>query len=144
MPGQRLARVHRRLSDPRHAGSTVAAIAYASGFRDISTFNRAFRQQFGMTPSDARAPALAHRRPRFDKADGVTHGGETGRDAVRDLDGEPLLARHDDLDHVETVGAEVFGQARIVGETPFVGAEMEDEDIPDFCGYIVHRTLPST
>ena len=47
--------VHRRLTDPRHAGSTVAAIAYASGFRDISTFNRAFRQQFGMTPSDARA-----------------------------------------------------------------------------------------
>ena len=53
--GQRLARVHRRLTDPRHAGSTVAAIAYASGFRDISTFNRAFRQQFGITPSDARA-----------------------------------------------------------------------------------------
>jgi hypothetical protein len=21
---------------------------------------------------------------------------------------------------------------------------MENEDIPDFCGYIVHRTLPST
>jgi len=53
--GQRLARVHPRLTDPRHVGSTVAAIAYASGFRDISTFNRAFRQQFGMTPSDARA-----------------------------------------------------------------------------------------
>ena len=53
--GQRLARAHRRLTDPRHAGSTVAAIAYASGFRDSSTFNRAFRQQFGMTPSDARA-----------------------------------------------------------------------------------------
>jgi AraC-like DNA-binding protein len=53
--GQRLTRVHRRLTDPRHAGSTVAAIVYASGFRDISTFNRAFRQQFGMTPSDARA-----------------------------------------------------------------------------------------
>jgi AraC-like DNA-binding protein len=53
--GQRLARVHRRLSDPRHAGTTVAAIAYASGFRDISTFNRAFRRQFSMTPLNARA-----------------------------------------------------------------------------------------
>jgi AraC-like DNA-binding protein len=52
--GQRLARVHRRLTDPRHAGTTIAAIVYASGFRDISTFNRAFRHQFGMTPSDAR------------------------------------------------------------------------------------------
>jgi transcriptional regulator GlxA family with amidase domain len=53
--GQRLARVHRRLTDPRHAGATIAEIAYASGFGDISTFNRAFRQHFGMTPSDARA-----------------------------------------------------------------------------------------
>jgi AraC-like DNA-binding protein len=52
---QRLARMHRRLTDPRQAGPTVAAIAHASGFRDISTFNRAFRQQFGMTPPDARA-----------------------------------------------------------------------------------------
>jgi AraC-like DNA-binding protein len=47
--------VHRQLTDPHHAGSTVAAIAYASSFRDISTFNRTFRQQFGTTPSGARA-----------------------------------------------------------------------------------------
>jgi transcriptional regulator GlxA family with amidase domain len=53
--GQRLARVYRQLADPGHAGMTVAAIAYATGFRDISTFNRAFRRHFGMTPSEARA-----------------------------------------------------------------------------------------
>jgi AraC-like DNA-binding protein len=53
--GQRLARVHRRLTDPRYADMTVAAIVYASGFHDISTFNRDFRRQFGMTPTDVRA-----------------------------------------------------------------------------------------
>ncbi len=35
-------------------------------------------------------------------------------------------------------------EARIVGEAPLVSSKMEDEDIPDFSGYIVHRTLPST
>ncbi|MGH8188275.1 MAG: AraC family transcriptional regulator [Steroidobacteraceae bacterium] len=54
---QRLARVHRMLTDPRHAGRTIGDIALAVGFGDISTFNREFRRQFGMTPSDVRAAA---------------------------------------------------------------------------------------
>ncbi|MCJ8055094.1 helix-turn-helix domain-containing protein [Shinella curvata] len=33
---------------------TVGEIAYASGFPDISTFSRAFRHQFGMSPSEVR------------------------------------------------------------------------------------------
>jgi AraC-like DNA-binding protein len=53
--GQRLARVHRRLAAPGSADATISAIAYAAGFRDLSTFNREFRRQFGMTPSDVRA-----------------------------------------------------------------------------------------
>jgi AraC-like DNA-binding protein len=55
--GQRLARVHRMLSDPRYGHQTIGAIAYHVGFSDLSTFNRAFRRQFGATPSDARAAA---------------------------------------------------------------------------------------
>ncbi len=54
---QRLARTHRMLADPRYAGSTVIAIAFAAGFGDISYFNRAFRRRFGATPSDIRAEA---------------------------------------------------------------------------------------
>jgi AraC-like DNA-binding protein len=53
--GQRLALVHRRLARPGSAGLTIGAIAYAAGFRDLSTFNREFRRHFGMTPSDVRA-----------------------------------------------------------------------------------------
>lgn len=53
--GQRLAHVHRRLAQPGSADLTISAIAYAAGFRDLSTFNREFRRHFGMTPSDVRA-----------------------------------------------------------------------------------------
>lgn len=52
---QRLARAHRMLTDPRHAGSTVSAIAMAAGFGDLSYFNRSFRRRFGAAPSELRA-----------------------------------------------------------------------------------------
>jgi threonine/homoserine/homoserine lactone efflux protein/AraC-like DNA-binding protein len=52
--GQRLTRVHRMLADPRFADRTIADIALAVGFGDLSTFNREFRRRFGMTPSDVR------------------------------------------------------------------------------------------
>ena len=55
---QRLARAHRMLTDPRHAGSTVSAIALASGFGDLSHFHRSFRRRYGATPSDVRAAGL--------------------------------------------------------------------------------------
>jgi AraC-like DNA-binding protein len=51
---QRLARVHRMLSDPRYADLTIGTIAYNVGFGDLSTFNREFRRHFGATPSNVR------------------------------------------------------------------------------------------
>jgi len=53
--GQRLARVHRLLSDPRYANHTIGALAFHVGFGDLSTFNHAFRRHYGLTPSDVRA-----------------------------------------------------------------------------------------
>lgn len=53
--GQRLARVHRMLNDPRHAPLTIGAIACGAGFGDLPTFDREFRRCFGATPSDVRA-----------------------------------------------------------------------------------------
>jgi len=52
--GERLARVKRMLRDSRYAHLTIAQIAQASGFNDISYFNRAFRRHFGATPTDMR------------------------------------------------------------------------------------------
>ena len=51
----RLDRAHRLLADRRFDGSRIAAIAYESGFSDLSYFNRCFRRRYGLTPSDFRA-----------------------------------------------------------------------------------------
>jgi AraC-like DNA-binding protein len=64
--GQRLARAHRALTNPKFDSYQVSAIAYGVGFGDLSYFNRCFRQRYGATPRDireARAPAV---RPRSD------------------------------------------------------------------------------
>ena len=52
--GERLTRVRRMLRDPRYAHLTIAQLAHACGFNDISYFNRAFRRHFGATPTDVR------------------------------------------------------------------------------------------
>jgi AraC-like DNA-binding protein len=52
---QRLAKVHRMLSDPRRDGDKISTIAFECGFGDVSYFNRAFRRSYGSAPSDIRA-----------------------------------------------------------------------------------------
>ena len=54
---ERLARVHRILSDPRMSARPIGAIAIEAGFGDLSYFNRAFRRRYGAAPSDVRAGA---------------------------------------------------------------------------------------
>jgi AraC-like DNA-binding protein len=54
---QRLARSYRMLTEPAHIHRTVSAIAFQVGFGNLSYFNRAFRNRFGITPSDARRDA---------------------------------------------------------------------------------------
>ena len=53
----RLARAWRMLTDVSQLHRPIHAIAHESGFADLSYFNRAFRQQYNMTPSDARERA---------------------------------------------------------------------------------------
>jgi AraC-like DNA-binding protein len=53
--GQRLARAHRMLSDPRLADQKISTVAFDAGFGDLSYFNRVFRRRFGATPSELRA-----------------------------------------------------------------------------------------
>ena len=50
----RLSRAHRMLVNPRLADRSISAIASEAGFSDLSYFNKAFRRQFGGTPSDVR------------------------------------------------------------------------------------------
>jgi AraC-like DNA-binding protein len=57
--GERLARVRGMLRDTRYAHLTIAQLAHACGFNDISYFNRAFRRHFGATPTEVRGNAAA-------------------------------------------------------------------------------------
>ncbi len=52
--GERLASARRMLVDPRHSHQSIGAIAYASGFGDLSHFNHAFRKRYSATPSEVR------------------------------------------------------------------------------------------
>src|SRR5436309_15131827 len=52
---QRLMLAWKLLRDPSQHWRKISDIATASGFSDISYFNRAFRSRFGGTPSDIRA-----------------------------------------------------------------------------------------
>lgn len=54
---QRLDNVHRMLTNPELADRSISAIAFTCGFGDLSYFNRAFRRQFGATPSQQREAA---------------------------------------------------------------------------------------
>jgi AraC-like DNA-binding protein len=50
----RLQRAYAMLGDPRCAHLRIIDVASASGFRDVSNFNRVFRRRFGNTPSQVR------------------------------------------------------------------------------------------
>lgn len=52
---RRLLMARRLLLDPTNEGRKVSDIAHASGFSDLSYFNRVFRRRFGATPTDIRS-----------------------------------------------------------------------------------------
>jgi AraC family transcriptional regulator, positive regulator of tynA and feaB len=51
---QRLQRCHAELSAAQSAKQSVGELAYRYGFNDLSYFNRAFKQRFGVTPGACR------------------------------------------------------------------------------------------
>lgn len=54
----RLELAARWLTEPCYRAHAIAEIALTVGFSDISYFNRLFRRQFGVTPSEFRQAAL--------------------------------------------------------------------------------------
>lgn len=55
---QRLLEAHKVLADPANT-ATIAAVSKDFCFADASTFCRGFKREFGHSPNDARAAALA-------------------------------------------------------------------------------------
>ncbi len=54
---KRLQSVHTTLSDPKQRHRRVGEIAFANGFGDVSSFNRAFLRHYGISPSATRRSA---------------------------------------------------------------------------------------
>ena len=54
--GLRLERSRRELLDPRLADRSIATVAFACGFGDLSGFNRAFKDAYGTSPRKLRPP----------------------------------------------------------------------------------------
>ncbi len=55
--GQRLNYVYRVLTAPKSADCNIGDVVFATGFGDLSYFNKSFRKQYGTTPSAIRAEA---------------------------------------------------------------------------------------
>lgn len=60
---RRLEECARLLRDPLRSGSSVTQIACEHGFKSSAHFCRAFRERYGMTPSDFRAATLVGGSP---------------------------------------------------------------------------------
>ncbi|SFJ69163.1 helix-turn-helix domain-containing protein [Bradyrhizobium sp. Gha] len=56
---RRIAACARVLVDPKSAYKTIAEIAFAAGFRDISHFNRLFKRSHGLAPREFRRASNA-------------------------------------------------------------------------------------
>jgi len=55
---KRLAMAATMLRDPSSQARKIAEIAQRAGFTDVSYFSRAFRQRYGMTPTELRHRAM--------------------------------------------------------------------------------------
>ncbi|HEX5007012.1 MAG TPA: AraC family transcriptional regulator [Hyphomonadaceae bacterium] len=64
----RIAAAKSRLSDPNEARVSISTIAYDIGFASLGPFNRAFREETGVAPSEWRRHALLEPSPIPEKA----------------------------------------------------------------------------
>src|SRR5947209_4274462 len=79
---------------------------------------------------------------RLDKAHGVLDRDDLLGGIVGDLAPELLLERHDQLDRVEAVGAEIVDEAGVFGNLCFLDAQMLDDDLLDPLGDVTHPIFP--
>lgn len=56
--GSRLEQIYRQLASLLYSNLSISTLAFDMGFNNLSWFNRAFKQRFGLTPSEIRAMYL--------------------------------------------------------------------------------------
>src|SRR5487761_1821039 len=78
----------------------------------------------------------------LDEAHRVLHRHDLLGRVVGNFAAKFLLERHDELDGVEAVRAQVIDKAGVLGHFGFVDAQMLDDDLLNPVGDIAHETLP--
>ena len=73
-----------------------------------------------------------------DVLDGVADGDDGLRRVVGNFDAEFLFERHDQLDGVEAVGAQIFDEGRGVGDLVGIHIQVLDDDLLHAFGRIAH------
>jgi AraC-like DNA-binding protein len=61
--GHRIAAAKARLADPNEARTSISAIAFDAGFASLGPFNRAFKEETGVSPSEWRRKSLGAEEP---------------------------------------------------------------------------------
>ncbi|MBB4196766.1 AraC-like DNA-binding protein [Rhodoblastus sphagnicola] len=59
----RLGRAYQEIVSSEAAGGRIGPIAYGLGFKNLSAFNRLFRESFGVSPSEARRNGISRGEP---------------------------------------------------------------------------------
>ena len=77
-----------------------------------------------------------------DERDGVLDGQDLLGGIVGYLAAELFLERHDELDRVEAVRAEIVDEAGVVGDLVLVHAEMLDDDLLYTISCVTHARFP--
>lgn len=74
---RRLQRAYEEIVAPGKGDYRIGPIAYANGFRNLSAFGRAFREEFGTSPAQARRKA-EERRAAPEATQAAKEGGSSG------------------------------------------------------------------
>src|SRR5665213_2308966 len=78
----------------------------------------------------------------FDEANRILHGHDLLGGIIGNLAAEFFLERHDQLDGIEGIGAQIVDKAGVLGHLGFVDTQMLDDDLFYPLGDIAHETLP--
>src|SRR5690349_1599119 len=76
----------------------------------------------------------------LDEGDRVLHGQDLLGGIVGNLAAEFLLERHDQLDRIEAVRAEIVDEARALGYLRLIDAKMLDDDLLHALGDVTHSS----
>ncbi len=110
-----------------------------SGNQTAAFFNSRFNAGRDRVPVRRLARARSALRVLLEEFDGVAHRQDGLGSIIGNLAAELLLERHDQLDRIEAVGAEVVDEARVLGHLVRFDSQMLHNDLFHPLANVTHR-----